>query len=228
MEISTKTDFDGLNVQLFENVIPSPNDIFERLEKEVQYLPSETTVIYVKGTICKIPRRIAAYGYAGVTYSFSGLHIRSEPWTNSLLEIKQEVEKLCGCTFNFVLINRYKDGDDCIGQHKDNEGDLSQDHPIASLSFGETRKVIFKRQNFEDVCLDLKDNSMLVMKSPTNKFWTHGIPRQSERNGVRLNLTFRNIVKSKRKAEDTFIGSIKKEKKAYIVSRILYFMYLLL
>ena len=50
----------------------------------------------------------------------------------------------CKVFLLFVYFQRYKDGNDCIGEHRDDEKDLVEDSPIASLSLGQTRDFIFK------------------------------------------------------------------------------------
>ena len=42
------------------------------------------------------------------------------------------------------FLSRYKDGDDSIGEHRDDEKDLVADSPIASLSLGQKRDFVFK------------------------------------------------------------------------------------
>ncbi|XDV20404.1 hypothetical protein PO909_025737 [Leuciscus waleckii] len=66
-------------------------------------------------------------------YSFSGVHLLAKPWTPTLEHIRDAVTKATGHTFNFVLINRYKDGHDHMGEHRDDERELDPACPIASL-----------------------------------------------------------------------------------------------
>ena len=47
-----------------------------------------------------------AYGDPGLTYTFSGTTVNAQPWPKFLLEVRDKVSDLCGCKFNFVLINR--------------------------------------------------------------------------------------------------------------------------
>ncbi|XP_035229428.1 DNA oxidative demethylase ALKBH2-like [Stegodyphus dumicola] len=138
------------------------------------------------------------------------MSISCQPWTPLLFEIKASVEHLSGANFNFVLINRYKDGNSCIGQHKDNEPSLDSNHPVCSLSLGETRTIVFKRQHFQDYRLELENNSLLILSSPTNELWTHGIPRQKERKGVRVSLTFRRLLLPGKRKFDEDQGQPKK------------------
>lgn len=200
---------------MHENVCQFHEDIFQKLEREIVYLPEEECKISVKGKVCALPRKIAAFGDSDLAYTFSGLTIKAQPWSPLLLEIKNTVESVTNADFNFVLVNRYEDGHACIGQHKDDEPDLEVDHPICSFSLGETRTIVFKRPNYKDKRIDLKSNSLLVMKPPTNRIWSHGIPRQPKRTGVRINLTFRKIIKDvhemKRKRADGMMAENKKK-----------------
>lgn len=209
---------DGLNIVFHEDVFTAPKDIFQRLEKEITYLPEDQCRILIKNKSVSIPRNIVAFGDSGLTYTFSGLTLSSQPWTPLLLEIKNEIENLLGFSFNFLLINRYENGNDCIGQHKDDESDLDENYPICSLSFGETRTMIFKRPGFPNKNIVLKSNSLLLMNPPTNQLWTHGIPREKNCKGIRINLTFRVMKVNhngnrKRKQEKDLEESSKKTKK---------------
>ncbi|KAI8507102.1 Alpha-ketoglutarate-dependent dioxygenase alkB 2 [Branchiostoma belcheri] len=77
-------------------------------------------------------------------FSFSGVEIPARPWSPLLRTIKDRIQEVTGQEFNFVLINRYKDGLDYIGEHRDDEEGLVQNAPIASLSLGQKRDFIFK------------------------------------------------------------------------------------
>ena len=103
------------------------------------------------------------------------------------------------CRYNFVLVNRYKDGNDKMGDHKDDEKELDPNVPIASLTFGAERDFIFKHQNkkkdnIEDVKIVLKDGMLLLMNHPTNAYWYHGLPQRKKCFEPRINLTFRKIL----------------------------------
>ena len=225
---------DGFNISLQENVFASPEEIFEKLEREIVYLPEELSRINIKNKSYPISRKIAAFGEPGLSYTFSGLTLTSQPWPSLLLEIKVLIENLLGISFNFVLINRYEDGNACIGQHKDDESDLEENYPICSLSFGETRTMVFKRSGFPDKRIQLKSNSLLVMNTPTIKLWSHGIPKQSKRSGVRIDLTFRmmkptianDVTSNKRKHVENEEGLKKKKEVKRMVSSA-FFLYVL-
>lgn len=198
------------NIEMYENVFSTPKEIFEQLEKEIDYLLPEESQVKIYNKVYPVPRQLAAYGDSALMYKFSGLTVSCKPWSPLLLDIKSTVEEISGSSYNFVLINRYKDGNSCIGQHKDNENTLSASSPICSASFGEKRSMIFKRPKCDDYKIELEDNSLLVMKPPTNKYWTHGIPREKESKGVRVSLTFRKMVTSNKRKSDETLDKNKK------------------
>ncbi|GBL95041.1 DNA oxidative demethylase ALKBH2 [Araneus ventricosus] len=128
-----------------------------------------------------VPRQVSAYGDENLTYTFSGNTLPTEPLIPILIKILKEANKfLKEVSFNYMLINRYKDGHDKIGSHKDNEKDMDPDSSIVTFSFGAERTMIFKRPNFNTVKILLKNGSVLVMNPPTNEFWYHEIPREKK------------------------------------------------
>lgn len=65
-----------------------------------------------------------------------------------LLLLKREVEETANAKFNSVLLNLYRDQNDSMGWHSDNEAALGRCPVIASLSLGETREFLFKANLF--------------------------------------------------------------------------------
>jgi hypothetical protein len=61
------------------------------------------------------------------------------PWTPAILEVKRAVEAPCGVTFNSVLVNRYRTGQDSVSWHADDEPEFGRNPVIASVSLGGTR-----------------------------------------------------------------------------------------
>ena len=142
------------------------------------------------------PRLIGWYGDPGSSYTYSGITLIPLPWTNLLLDIKTQVEKISATTFNSVLINYYRDHRDSMGFHSDDEPELGAQPVIASLSLGEERTFILKHKTktlAKPIRLRLTSGSLLIMKGPTQKNWKHGIPKETHPHGPRINLTFRRI-----------------------------------
>ncbi|XP_013786251.1 DNA oxidative demethylase ALKBH2-like isoform X2 [Limulus polyphemus] len=177
--------------------------VFNRLEDEVQYFSGDLLKVQIFGKWHTIPRKQVSYGDPGLSYKFSGNSIPALPWTPLMLELRDVVTKLTDHTYNFVLINRYKDGNDHMGEHRDDEKDLDPNSPIISLSFGQPRDFIFRHKDargknalkkIEPVKLVLENGSLLVMKPPTNNFWYHSLPIRKRAMQTRINLTFRKMI----------------------------------
>lgn len=167
--------------------------IFEKLHRETVWLHEE---VVVWGKRHKQPRLTAWYGDPGKSYSYSGTVMRALPWTNLLLELKRKLEECTEATFNSVLLNLYRDNNDRMGFHSDNERELGKEPVIASLSYGETRTLLFKHKKRKDMPtknVRLTSGSVLLMKGATQENWSHGINSETQTCGPRINLTFRRI-----------------------------------
>jgi alkylated DNA repair dioxygenase AlkB len=143
-----------------------------------------------------IPRLTAWYGDPGKTYTYSGIAMHPEDWTETLLEIKTRVEAIAGRPFNSVLLNKYRSGRDSVAWHSDDEPELGSHPVIASVSFGATRRFRLKhkyKQAVERASLDLPPGSLLLMAGTTQKYWLHQVPKTAKPVGPRINLTFRWI-----------------------------------
>jgi alkylated DNA repair dioxygenase AlkB len=139
------------------------------------------------------PRLSAWYGEA--SYTYSGKTFDPLPFTPLQLRIKEAAERLSGHRFNSVLLNCYRDGNDSMGFHSDDEPELGPCPAIASVSFGATRTFILKHKRLpRTVKLGLTDGSLLLMAGQLQHHWRHGINKDSKAGGLRLNLTFRRII----------------------------------
>jgi alkylated DNA repair dioxygenase AlkB len=167
-------------------------ELFERLRAETQW--QERTVSLYGKTYMQ-PRLIAWYGDQGKNYSYSGTAFAPLPMTDILKRIKAKVEQLCGATFNSVLLNHYRDHNDSISFHSDNERELGVNPVIASVSFGEQRTFLFKPvDGGATIKVPLSSGSLLLMKGATQANWLHGINKETRPCGPRINLTFRAII----------------------------------
>lgn len=174
--------------------------VFRRLESEVEYFTGDLLKIRVYGKWRTIPRKQVSYGDKGMSYAFSGTRLPAKPWTPLLRHLRDLVANQTGHHYNFVLVNRYKDGSDHIGEHRDYEKDLDHTAPIASLSFGQPRDFVLKHgdarrkvRHVEPVKICLEHGSLLLMNPPTNRYWYHSLPPRKAAAGPRVNLTFRRL-----------------------------------
>lgn len=170
--------------------------LIDKLRKEIIW-KQETLKIF--GRQYLTPRLTAWYGDAGMTYSYSGLKFHPEDWSPSLQEVKQQIEQKIQYTFNSVLLNWYRNGNDSMGWHADDEKELGKNPVIASLSLGQARFLQFRRKdNHKDSFKILLENgSLLIMSETLQHHWQHALPKSNKPMGERMNLTFRTIFPEK-------------------------------
>lgn len=142
------------------------------------------------------PRLTAWYGDTGAAYSYSGLKLSPEPWTPVLIQLRDIIVAATGCSFNSVLLNWYRDGNDSMGWHADDEKELGVNPVIASLSLGQERDFRFRRKDNHRKVFKVKlaNGSLLVMGGSIQHFWQHALLKSAAIKGERINLTFRMIM----------------------------------
>jgi alkylated DNA repair dioxygenase AlkB len=168
--------------------------LFDALIKKVEWVQN---TIRFYGKESPVPRLEAWYGDEGKSYAYSGIRMNPKPWIEELLEIKKAIEPIAGTQFNSVLINYYRDGQDRVAWHSDDEKELGHNPVIGSVSLGAERKFKLRHKSFDkngkQAEIMLAHGSLLLMKGPTQRFWKHEIPRTARPVGQRINLTFRVI-----------------------------------
>jgi alkylated DNA repair dioxygenase AlkB len=172
----------------------TPHIVMHHLIDEVPWR-AESVVVW--GKTFQQPRLIAWYGDVGKNYTYSGVNLSPLPWTQALLDIKRRVEAVARTDFNSVLLNYYRDHQDSMGLHSDDEPELGERPILASLSLGEERIFILKHKRekaLKPVRLKLASGSLLLMKGETQRYWKHGLDKETRPCGPRVNLTFRHIL----------------------------------
>ena len=141
------------------------------------------------------PRLTALYADAGLVYTYSGVTYPALTWTPELDALRRRVEAAAGAPLNSVLLNRYRDGQDSIGFHADDEPELGTNPVVPSLSLGAVRRFVLRhRMSKRRIEYDLAHGSLLIMAGTLQHFWDHGLPKTALAVGERINLTFRNLV----------------------------------
>jgi alkylated DNA repair dioxygenase AlkB len=157
-------------------------------------IPWQHDEVVIFGKHIVTARKVAWYGDAGFSYSYSGTTKQPLPWTPELRELKDIAEARTGAIFNSCLLNLYHDGREGMGWHSDDEKSLLRDGCIASMSLGAERKFSFRhKQTKQTVSLLLEDGSLLVMAGTTQTHWHHQLPKSAKAGAPRINLTFRTM-----------------------------------
>lgn len=194
-------DIPGKSDHLPKDLLDYRPVIFDRdesasyLKKLIDDTPWVQEDIQMYGKILKTPRLTAWYGDDNKSYTFSGKKYDPIPWTQELLKIKSRIEPIAETRFNTVLLNYYRDGNDSVAWHSDDEYELGKDPVIASVSFGQVRRfdVRKKSDHQEKLSVDLENGSLLLMKGDLQHFWEHRIAKSAKVMKERVNLTFRVI-----------------------------------
>ncbi len=133
----------------------------------------------------------------GVGYTYSGITRKPHHMTPTLEHVLELCAQASGSSYNSVLVNLYRDGNDSVSWHSDNEEINGSEPVIASVSLGATRRFDLRhKESGETVRVDLEDGSLLVMSGLSQHCWVHQIAKTKSKVGPRINLTFRRIVTS--------------------------------
>ena len=167
-------------------------NLMDQLQRSLAW-ESDQLILFGKKITTR--RKVAWVGDLDCSYTYSGVKKSPQAWTPELLSIKQEMEELAQSEFNSCLLNLYHDGDDGMGWHSDDEKELDVSAPIASLSLGAQRKFAFRhKEDKTTIPVYLENASILIMHSPTQKFWQHALLKSKKVSTPRMNLTFRKIL----------------------------------
>jgi len=151
-----------------------------------------------------MPRLTAWYGEK--EYKYSGTVNKPFPMPDSISRIRNSLKKdfehlpgfkVPGLLFNSVLCNYYRDGNDSVDWHSDDEtmlGPTKENVLIASVTFGASRNFVMRnKKTKQKLSFDLSEGDVLIMGGKTQQTWQHKVPKTSKQVDPRLNLTFRVI-----------------------------------
>ena len=189
-----------LEVTILENFFsPDKADhLFNLLKEKV---PWEQETLRMFGKLIPIPRLTAWFGDPEKTYTYSGILNQPHDWKliPELDDMREKLDQACSANFNSVLLNLYRDGNDSVDWHADDERELGPEPIIASVSLGETRTFDFrsKYDSKHKRSFELFSGDVVIMSGATQRHWEHRVPKTAERirfsTGPRINLTFRTI-----------------------------------
>ncbi len=138
-----------------------------------------------------------------VAYTYSRRPLLPSPWVAGLAELRAQLHvhlpSWLGYTaeLNHALINRYRDGSDGMGWHRDNEPELGDDPIIVSVSLGAPRQFAMRSRLTEGGRLShswsLGHGDLLVMYGQSQRTWEHALKKTAKPVGPRINVTFRAV-----------------------------------
>ena len=176
-------------VEYTPDFVTSPAEVFEELWNGLAWERRGST-----------PRREYYCNEVAVPYTYgSGNGIRTyEPsiWTPAILGVKAEVEARLRHRFEVCFLNGYEDERDSLGWHADDSEEMDDDRPIAIVTLGAAREIMFCKngETSSPSRLLLGNGSLCVMAAGMQDTHKHKIPRAGFRCGPRISLTFRGYV----------------------------------
>ena len=175
----------------FFNKIDSSN-LFSSLLTTIKWKQDK---INLMGKLIDIPRLTAWYGKNGKSYTYSGIKMNPHSFTADLELIKDKIETVTSSNFNSVLLNQYRNGNDSVDWHSDDEKELDLSSDIASVSFGVERdfQIKPKERGAKLENIPLRNGTLLIMSPPFQEHFIHRIPKRKKIMKPRINLTFRVI-----------------------------------
>ena len=167
--------------------------LFEYLDNPVEYHKPYKRF----NQIVKVPRGQASYTLSDdihYDYKVSGGSPPNHVMCDKLREITSRVSEKLGTQFNTILLNKYKDGEDCIGYHRDRETGWTPGTGFATLSFGAKRDFLIKNEATGEVTtVAHNDGWVLQVPHPMNQENLHAVPKRKRVKDCRISLTFRDI-----------------------------------
>jgi len=185
-------DHDG-RAELFHDFLDTPtaDSFLESLSVEVQWEQAELIVF---GRKVVEPRMSVWYADNRMDYAYSGTSRAAHAFTPALDRLRREVQDRTGASFNSALVNLYRDGNDRLGWHADNEECNGPEPTIASLSFGAERHFDLRhRASGETRRVTLPHGSLLMMSGALQRHWVHQVPAMKKVGAPRINVTLRLV-----------------------------------
>ncbi len=160
-----------------------------------KHIAWEQDHIRMYGQTHPLPRLTAWYGDPGAAYTYSGIPSEPKPWNAGLLYLRELIQNYSGHRFNSALLNWYRNGDDYLNWHTDDEKELGPNPTIASVNFGQTRDFQLRRttDHQQKITIPLAHGTLLLMQGALQHHWQHAVPVRKRVTGSRFNLTFRWI-----------------------------------
>jgi len=156
--------------------------LFTELRAETRW-SADSRMMYGKRVL--VPRETASRGDG-----------TRQPWSPLLLQVKDLVQAGAGVKFDYVFINRYRNGNDSVAWHNDNDADADPRLHIASLTLGATRTFDLRPRittglRQRRISVDVEHGDLIIMRGETQRHWQHRIAKDPRVHEERINLTFR-------------------------------------
>lgn len=167
----------------------SPNHLFHKLMTELDW--------YHAGD--QVPRKEYYVHSKGLPYIYGkgqfAREYESRPDHLVIDYLRVSLYALLGVEFDVVFLNLYEHERHHLGWHADDSPEMSDEHPIVTVSLGAAREIWFRENGSLEVeKLLLENGSAAVMLPGMQDTHQHRIPKHHAACGPRISLTFRKYV----------------------------------
>lgn len=149
--------------------------------------------ITVYGKECYPSRETLFYSDSSIGYKYSNRLMSSLPMHQCMHELLLIINNLFKFDYNGILVNKYRDGNDSIGKHSDDEDALVSDIGVIALSAGAVRKFRIRDKKTGAIVIDVPTEpyTIIQMAGEFQKEFTHEVPVEKKIKESRISFTFR-------------------------------------
>ncbi|MCY4128571.1 MAG: alpha-ketoglutarate-dependent dioxygenase AlkB [Gammaproteobacteria bacterium] len=157
-------------------------------------LPWREELVKMFGQTFIAPRLSCAIADEGCIYRYRGSQTESIRFTQELDSLRWKLQNQLKVPFNYILATQYRNGNDYVGWHADDERDLVPGQTIANISLGEARDFRIKsRDGSFDERVITDHGSLLLMHGDILHTTKHSLLRTRRSIGSRVVLSFREV-----------------------------------
>lgn len=176
-------------VRYYPSLVREPDAAYAALLTELDWVHKDAA----------IPRKEYYVHANGLPYAYGAgkfaREYQSQPDHPIIDDIRSALAQLLCVRFDVVFLNLYEHERHHLGWHADDSPEMSDDHPIVTVSLGAERQIWFRQNNSDDVeKMVLHNGSACVMLPGMQDTHQHRIPKHDRVCGPRISLTFRKYV----------------------------------
>ncbi|MGC6480690.1 MAG: alpha-ketoglutarate-dependent dioxygenase AlkB family protein [Porticoccaceae bacterium] len=163
------------------------------LDQSIGTIPWRKDSIQMFGKLIPVPRLQNWFAdHTNTSYTYSGITMQAVLFPGWMANLAESIQKETGFLFNRALVNYYRDGNDSVDWHADDELELGPDPIISSLSLGAERVFQLRHNKTGEILsLNLPHGSLLLMGSGVQHYYQHRLAKVKTLDSPRVNFTFR-------------------------------------
>ena len=190
--ISDKKDIIHHNGSTLSTYSVTDIDLIDKCVDEIKDKLLEYPKIMLYGKQATQHRCIGFFSNESKGYYYSRQLAKSIPLDHNMKILLESLNGELHADFNGILVNYYKDGNDYISSHSDDEKDIDLTGVVA-ISVGAVRKFRIRSKNDRKIVTDIPTDSYGIIQMSGNfqKEFLHEIPIEKKVKEGRYSFTFR-------------------------------------